>query len=73
MTTSGLPRTTPGAGSRTPAGEPIPGAPSRALRLRAAAGWLRFMHRAERDLRGATDGPTGRDVRAEASLAETKT
>ncbi|MFB7517219.1 hypothetical protein [Streptomyces sp. NPDC056144] len=48
MTTSDLPRRTPGASGRTymPT-EPQPGAPSRALRLRAAEGWERFMRRAE--------------------------
>ncbi|MER7537172.1 hypothetical protein ABTX77_20665 [Streptomyces sp. NPDC097704] len=48
MTTSELPRRTPGINGRNhthPA--PTPSAPSRALRLRAAAGWVRFMRRAE--------------------------
>ncbi|MFB7358324.1 hypothetical protein [Streptomyces gardneri] len=48
MTASDLPRRTPGSSGRsrtTP--EPTPGAPSRALRMRAAAGWARFMRRAE--------------------------
>ncbi|MFC9791275.1 hypothetical protein ACFVJI_01340 [Streptomyces sp. NPDC127584] len=46
--TSGLPRRDPGATGRTyPPPEPRPGAPSRALRVRAAGGWERFMRRAE--------------------------
>ncbi|MFE5301457.1 hypothetical protein [Streptomyces sp. NPDC056632] len=48
MTTPGLPRRTPGASGRmyTPP-EPRPGAPSRALRVRAAGGWEKFMRRVE--------------------------
>ncbi|MFE2558959.1 hypothetical protein ACFXGT_23615 [Streptomyces sp. NPDC059352] len=43
-----LPRRTPGSSERSyPTPEPAPGAPSRALRMRAAAGWARFMRRAE--------------------------
>lgn len=48
MTTSGLPRKNPGASGRTyTLPEPLPGAPSRALRVRAAGGWERFMRRVE--------------------------
>ncbi|MCQ0024116.1 hypothetical protein M4914_14940 [Streptomyces somaliensis DSM 40738] len=48
MTTPSPPHRTPGAGGPVhPAPEPRPGAPSRALRLRAADGWERFMRRAE--------------------------
>ncbi|MFE7548297.1 hypothetical protein [Streptomyces gardneri] len=48
MTTPELPRRTPGSSGRSrTAPEPAPGAPSRALRMRAAAGWARFMRRAE--------------------------
>ncbi|MFD4370061.1 hypothetical protein [Streptomyces sp. NPDC058486] len=48
MTTAELPWRTPGASGRryTPP-EPQPGAPSRALRLRAADGWEKFMRRTE--------------------------
>ncbi|MFC5800506.1 hypothetical protein [Streptomyces formicae] len=48
MSTFELPRRTPGASGRThtPAPEPQPGGPSRALRIRAASGWERFMRRA---------------------------
>ncbi|MFJ3976688.1 hypothetical protein [Streptomyces sp. NPDC090021] len=45
---STLPRRAPGASGRkhtTPA--PQPGAPSRALRIRAAGGWEKFMRRAD--------------------------
>ncbi len=41
---SGLPERPP---RRPIAPEPSPGAPSRALRLRAARGWLTFMRRVE--------------------------
>ncbi|MGW6389532.1 hypothetical protein ACWFR1_03300 [Streptomyces sp. NPDC055103] len=52
MTTSDLPRRTPGSsGRRYAAPEAAPGAPSRALRMRAAAGWAKFMRRAEADAR----------------------
>ncbi|MDX2560159.1 hypothetical protein PV371_10925 [Streptomyces sp. TX20-6-3] len=55
MTTSDLPRRTPGASGRTcNSPEPAPGAPSRALRMRAAAGWVRFMRRAEAEARAGT-------------------
>ncbi|GHH02680.1 hypothetical protein [Streptomyces gardneri] len=48
MTTPELPRRIPGSSERRhTAPEPAPGAPSRALRMRAAAGWARFMRRAE--------------------------
>ncbi|MGW0880434.1 hypothetical protein [Streptomyces sp. NPDC002671] len=48
MTTSELPRMNPGAGGRTyTPPKPQPGAPSRALRVRAAGGWERFMRRIE--------------------------
>ncbi|WP_159043040.1 MULTISPECIES: hypothetical protein [unclassified Streptomyces] len=48
MTTSGPPRRNPAASGRTyTPPEPRPGAPSRALRVRAAGGWERFMRRAE--------------------------
>ncbi|MFE2495521.1 hypothetical protein [Streptomyces scopuliridis] len=48
MTTSELPRMNPGASGRTyPPPEPQPGAPSRALRVRAASGWKKFMRRSE--------------------------
>ncbi|WP_024759938.1 hypothetical protein [Streptomyces exfoliatus] len=48
MSTPDLPRRTPGAtGRRYTAPEPAPGAPSWALRMRAAAGWAKFMRRAE--------------------------
>lgn len=48
MNTSELPRRSPGASGRTfTPPEPQPGAPSRALRLRAAGGWEKFMRRAE--------------------------
>ncbi|MDV9187748.1 hypothetical protein R6L23_05890 [Streptomyces sp. SR27] len=48
MTTPELPRRTPGSSSRTyTVPGPTPGAPSRALRMRAAAGWVKFMRRAE--------------------------
>lgn len=48
MSTPDLPRRTPGSsGRRFNAPEAAPGAPSRALRMRAAAGWARFMRRAE--------------------------
>ncbi|MEU5215959.1 hypothetical protein AB0G79_07135 [Streptomyces sp. NPDC020807] len=48
MTISEPPRRNPGASGRTDAPpEPLPVAPSRALRLRAADGWERFMRRAE--------------------------
>ncbi|MCX4867405.1 hypothetical protein OIC43_30495 [Streptomyces sp. NBC_00825] len=48
MTTSGLPRRNPGASGRTyTPPEPQWGAPSRALRVRAADGWERFMRRVE--------------------------
>ncbi|MER6218250.1 hypothetical protein ABT213_29890 [Streptomyces sp. NPDC001674] len=43
-----LPRRKPGASGRTLAiQEPSPGAPSRALRVRAAGGWEKFMRRAD--------------------------
>ncbi|MFD3996155.1 hypothetical protein [Streptomyces sp. NPDC058583] len=55
MTTSDLPRRTPGASGRTYSSpEPAPGAPSRALRMRAAAGWVKFMRRAEAEARAET-------------------
>ncbi|MFI9241489.1 hypothetical protein ACIGXF_02625 [Streptomyces sp. NPDC053086] len=48
MTTSELPRRNPGASGRTyTPSEPQPGAPSRALRVRAASGWEKFMRRSE--------------------------
>ncbi|MFD5768162.1 hypothetical protein ACFWIN_20385 [Streptomyces sp. NPDC127049] len=48
MTTSGPPRRNPGTIGRTyTPPEPRPGAPSRALRVRAAGGWERFMRRVE--------------------------
>ncbi|MCX4822701.1 hypothetical protein OG883_22930 [Streptomyces sp. NBC_01142] len=48
MTTSELPRRNPGTSGRTyTPPEPQPGAPSRALRVRAADGWERFMRRVE--------------------------
>ncbi|MCX4732389.1 hypothetical protein [Streptomyces sp. NBC_01363] len=48
MTTSELPRRNPGSSGRTcTPPEPRPGAPSRALRVRAAGGWERFMRRVE--------------------------
>ncbi|MGW0605500.1 hypothetical protein [Streptomyces sp. NPDC002640] len=48
MTSSGLPRRNLRASGRTyMPPEPRPGAPSRALRVRAAGGWERFMRRAE--------------------------
>ncbi|MGW2655430.1 hypothetical protein ACWC1D_17475 [Streptomyces sp. NPDC001478] len=48
MRTSETPRSSPGTGSRGRAQpEPVPGPPSRALRMRAARGWVRFMRRAE--------------------------
>ncbi|MFD9220291.1 hypothetical protein ACFWDI_09820 [Streptomyces sp. NPDC060064] len=48
MTTSELPRRNPGASGRTyTPPEPQPGAPSRALRVRAASGWEKFMRRSE--------------------------
>ncbi|MEU2430372.1 hypothetical protein ABZ611_12775 [Streptomyces sp. NPDC007861] len=48
MTTSELPRRNPGASGRTYTPlEPRPGAPSRALRVRAADGWEKFMRRVE--------------------------
>ncbi|WEH37003.1 hypothetical protein PZB75_28780 [Streptomyces sp. AM 4-1-1] len=47
MTASELPRRAPGASGRTyTPPEPQVGAPSRALRLRAADGWEKFMCRA---------------------------
>ncbi|MFE3560502.1 hypothetical protein ACFXKW_37480 [Streptomyces sp. NPDC059193] len=49
-TTSELPRGKPGASGRTRGLQDSKrGAPSRALRLRAADGWERFMLRAEFD------------------------
>jgi len=48
VTTSELPRRNPGASGRTyTVPEPQPGAPSRALRERAASGWEKFMRRVE--------------------------
>ncbi|WP_326612432.1 hypothetical protein OG949_26795 [Streptomyces scopuliridis] len=48
MTTSELPRRNPGARGRTyTPPEPQPGAPSRALRVRAASGREKFMRRSE--------------------------
>ncbi|MGW7366654.1 hypothetical protein ACWGI8_25255 [Streptomyces sp. NPDC054841] len=48
MNTSELPRRIPGASGRTyTPPEPRPGAPSRALRVRAAGGWEKFMRRVE--------------------------
>ncbi|MEU3749114.1 MULTISPECIES: hypothetical protein [Streptomyces] len=47
MTTPELPRRAPGSSGRRRNPEPAPGAPSRALRMRAAGGWARFMRRAE--------------------------
>ncbi|RKT04383.1 hypothetical protein BX286_2333 [Streptomyces sp. 3211.6] len=48
MSTSELPRRKPGASGRAVAiQEPSPGAPSRALRVRAAGGWEKFMRRAD--------------------------
>ncbi|WP_369145745.1 hypothetical protein [Streptomyces sp. R44] len=48
MTTSELPRRTPGSSGRIHhSPDPTPGAPSRALRMRAVAGWVTFMRRAE--------------------------
>ncbi|MGA5191865.1 hypothetical protein [Streptomyces exfoliatus] len=48
MATPELPRRAPGSSGRTYAApDPPPGAPSRALRMRAAAGWAKFMRRAE--------------------------
>ncbi|MFD4243277.1 hypothetical protein ACFWP3_17000 [Streptomyces sp. NPDC058525] len=45
---STLPRRTPGTSGRKIAiRETQPGAPSRALRLRAAGGWEKFMRRAD--------------------------
>ncbi|WP_162793142.1 hypothetical protein [Streptomyces globosus] len=46
MTTPSLPRRKTGASGHTLAiQEPIPGAPSRSLRVRAAGGWEKFMRR----------------------------
>ncbi|WP_157869991.1 MULTISPECIES: hypothetical protein [unclassified Streptomyces] len=51
MPTPDPPRRTPGSSRQTHTSpEPPPGAPSRPLRLRAAAGWARFMRRAEVDV-----------------------
>ncbi|MEU8759867.1 hypothetical protein [Streptomyces sp. NPDC048659] len=48
MTMPQTPRRAPGANGRTyTPPEPRPGAPSRALRLRAADGWENFMRRSE--------------------------
>ncbi|MFF0550811.1 hypothetical protein ACFYUL_17825 [Streptomyces sp. NPDC004311] len=48
MSTPSLPRRKPGNSGRTFAiQEPMPGAPSRALRIRAASGWEKFMRRGE--------------------------
>ncbi len=48
MTTTELPRRNPGAGGRTyTPPEPQPGAPSQALRVRAAGGWEKFMRHSE--------------------------
>ncbi|MFJ9812965.1 hypothetical protein ACIRTB_32590 [Streptomyces sp. NPDC101158] len=48
MTISGLPRRNSDASGRTHTPpEPRPGAPSRALRVRAADGWEKFMRRIE--------------------------
>ncbi|MGW1804151.1 hypothetical protein [Streptomyces sp. NPDC002078] len=48
MTTSELPRRNPGASGRTSMPpKPQPGSPSRALRVRAASGWEKFMRRVE--------------------------
>ncbi|MER6097783.1 hypothetical protein ABT154_18375 [Streptomyces sp. NPDC001728] len=55
MPTSALPRRTPGSSGRTYSyPDPLPGAPSRALRMRAAAGWVKFMRRAEADAKTKT-------------------
>ncbi|MFB7256840.1 MULTISPECIES: hypothetical protein [Streptomyces] len=41
-----LPRRTPGvSGRKTASPDPLPGSPSRDLRLRAAGGWEKFMRR----------------------------
>ncbi|MFJ3841820.1 hypothetical protein ACIPY6_40845 [Streptomyces sp. NPDC090054] len=48
MSTPSLPRRKPGASELTLATqEPSPGAPSRALRVRAASGWNKFMRRTD--------------------------
>ncbi|MFF8785393.1 hypothetical protein [Streptomyces sp. NPDC015125] len=48
MTTSELPRRNPDASGRTyTPPDPPQGAPSRALRKRAAIGWEKFMRRSE--------------------------
>ncbi|MGE7390379.1 hypothetical protein ACQKM2_33365 [Streptomyces sp. NPDC004126] len=48
MSTSELPRRTPGISGRAYiAPEPQPGTPSLALRIRAAGGWEKFMRRAD--------------------------
>ncbi|RKT08467.1 hypothetical protein BX286_6565 [Streptomyces sp. 3211.6] len=50
-TTPSLPRRKPGASGRTfEMQEPGPASPGRALRVRAAEGWERFVRRAETDL-----------------------
>ncbi|MET8296383.1 hypothetical protein ABZW02_20250 [Streptomyces sp. NPDC005180] len=47
MPTPSLPRRKPGAsGRQSTVPEHLPGAPSRALRIRAADGWERFQQRA---------------------------
>ncbi|WP_159050719.1 hypothetical protein [Streptomyces sp. IMTB 1903] len=47
---STLPRRKPGASGRQHmVPDPLPGAPSRALRVRAADGWEKFMRRADLD------------------------
>ncbi|MGE7385600.1 hypothetical protein ACQKM2_08985 [Streptomyces sp. NPDC004126] len=48
MSTPSLPRRKPGASGRTLAIQAsAPGAPSRALRVRAAGGWEKFMRRSD--------------------------
>ncbi|GGS39163.1 hypothetical protein Snoj_28480 [Streptomyces nojiriensis] len=45
--TEPLPRRTTGVSRRKAAAHPLPGSPSRDLRLRAAGGWEKFMRRTE--------------------------
>ncbi|MFF3085613.1 hypothetical protein ACFVRB_11250 [Streptomyces nojiriensis] len=56
--TQHLPRRAPGASGRQyTVPEPLPGAPSRTLRIRAAGGWQRFQRRGG-DQTGLNEGGT---------------
>ncbi|MDD9376510.1 hypothetical protein M8Z33_07455 [Streptomyces sp. ZAF1911] len=57
MTTPYLPSRTPGASGRQhTVPEPLPGAPSRSLRIRASGGWQRFQRRVGGQIGRAEDG-----------------